>query len=177
MNKDYTSKGTPKKTATVTELTDRVNKAKSMVVADYTGLKHKQLEELRRTLKKVDGEIVITKNRLLARALGDRASKVESLLSSQTATLFSYADEVAPLKELLKFFKAAGIGKTKGGLLGETVLSEADVTKLASLPSRELLLGKLVRQLNAPIQGLHYALQWNVNKLVWALSSIKEKKA
>jgi len=177
MNKDYASKGTPKKEQTVTELTDKVSRAKSMVVAEYAGLKHKQLEELRRNLKKVDGEIVITKNRLLSRALGDRASKIENILSQQSATLFAYSDEVAPLKELLKFFKAAAMGKAKGGLLGDTALSEADVAKLASLPSREMLLGKLVRQLNAPIQGLHYALQWNLNKLVWALNSVKEKKA
>lgn len=177
MNKAYTSKGTPKKTQTVADLIDKVGKAKSMVVAEYAGLKHKQLEELRKTLKKVNGEIVITKNRLLARALGDRAEKVDSLLKEQTATLFAYADEIAPLKELLKFFKNAGMGKAKGGLLGDTVLSETDVAKLAALPTRDVLLGKLVGQLNAPIQGLHYALQWNLNKLVWALNSVKEKKA
>ncbi len=177
MNKNYTSKGTPKKLETVRELTDKVAKAKSVVVADYTGLKHKQLEELRRILKKVDGEIVITKNRLLSRALGDRAEKVEAMLREQTATLFAYADEVAPLKELLKFFKAAAVGKAKGGLLGDMPLTAEDVTKLASLPSRDVLLGRLVGQLNAPIQGLHYALQWNLNKLVWALNAVKEKKA
>lgn len=177
MNKNYTSKGTPKKLETVSELTDKVAKAKSVVVADYTGLKHKQLEELRRILKKVDGEIVITKNRLLSRALGDRAEKVEAMLREQTATLFAYADEVAPLKELLKFFKAAAVGKAKGGLLGDTPLTAEDVTKLASLPSRDVLLGRLVGQLNAPIQGLHYALQWNLNKLAWALNAVKEKKA
>jgi len=77
---------------------------------------------------------------------------------------------------MLKFFKAVGFGKVKGGLLGDSVLSDTDVTKLASLPSREILLGNLVRQLNAPIQGLHGALQWNMNKLVWALNAVKEKK-
>jgi large subunit ribosomal protein L10 len=177
MNKDYSAKGTPKKTETVSALTDKAARAKSMVLVEYGGLKHKQLEELRRILKKSDGEIVIAKNRLLKRALGDRAASIETLLEQPTATLFSYADEVGPLKDLLKFFKAAGMGKTKGGLLGDTVLTETDVAKLATLPSKEMLLGKLVRQLNAPIQGLHYALQWNMNKLVWALDAVKGKKA
>ena len=172
----YTSKGTPKKEKTVIALTEKVGRAKSMVLVEYSGLKHKQLEDLRKSLKKVEAEFVIAKNRLLKRALGNRVSSLETLLEQPTATLFAYADEVAPLKELLKFFKAAGVGRAKGGLLGTTILSESEVTKLASLPSREILLGTLVRQLNAPIQGLHYALQWNLNKFVWGLNAVKEKK-
>src|SRR5258706_4027845 len=169
MDKTYASKGTSKKLETVTELTDKVAKAKSIILADYSGLKHKQLEELRKLLKKTDAEFAVTKNTLLKRALGDKAASIEGELNQGTAALFAYADEVAPLKELLKFFKAAAAGKTKGGLLGTTVLAEADVAKLAALPSRQILLGKLVGQLNAPIQGLHHALSWNINTFVWAL--------
>ncbi len=167
---------TQKKIDTVANLTEKISRAKSIVLADYRGLKHKQLEELRKALKKSDAQFLITKNTLLRRALGDKAKAVESQLSDATATLFAYADEVAPLKELLKFFKTAGFGKTKGGLLGETMLAEADVHRLAALPSRGELLGQLVRQLNAPIQGLHYALNWNINKLVWALNAVKSNK-
>jgi large subunit ribosomal protein L10 len=168
---------TQKKIDTVTELTDKVAKAKSIVLADYRGLKHKQLEELRRALKKIDADFSVTKNRLLMRAMGSHKAKaVESQLKDSTAALFAYADEVAPLHVLLKFFKTAGFGKPKGGLLGDKVLTEADVVTLASLPSRTVLLATLVRQLNAPIQGLHDALNWNVNKLVWALNAVKKTK-
>lgn len=165
-----------KKAETIDVLSQKVQKAKAMVVADYRGIKHKQMEELRRNLKKHDAEIVVSKNRLLLRALGDQAEDLKSTLENTTATVFAYADEIAPLKELLKFFKSVGMGKTKGGLLGKQVLSDIDVTKLAILPSRDQLLGSLVRQLNAPIQGLHHALQWNMSTLVWALDGIKNKK-
>lgn len=167
---------TQKKIDTVSSLTEKLSRTKTVVLADYRGLKHKQLEELRRALKKDQGELVVAKNRLVKRALGDKAGGVESALTEATAVLFSYADEVAPLKSLIKFFKTAGAGKTKIGLMGETIMTEADLAKLASLPSREVLLGTLVRQLNTPIQGLHYAFQWNINKLVWALSAVKGKK-
>lgn len=177
MDKKYTSKGTPKKIETVTELTDKVAKAKSIMLTGYQGIKHKQFEELRKLLKKTSAEFVVAKNRLLKRALGDKAKSLESLLEQPNAVLFAYEDEVAPLKELLKFFKAVGFGKTKGGLLGDTALSETDVTRLATLPSREILLGTLVGQLNAPIRGLHYALSWNINRLVWALNNIKISKS
>jgi large subunit ribosomal protein L10 len=176
MTKTYTSKGTPKKAETVTALTDKITKATSIVFAQYQGIKHKQLEELRRTLKKSDAQFVIAKNRLLKRALGNKAKAVEALLEKPTASLFAFGDEVAPLKEVVKFFKAAGFGKIKGGLLGGTVLSEEDANRLSSLPTRDILLGNLARQLNAPMRGLHYALSWNLNKLVWALNGIKEKK-
>ncbi len=167
---------TAKKIETVKELTDKVTRAKSIVFADYRGLKHKQMEELRRNLKKADGELVVAKNRLLLRALGDMAKGVESSLSESTAALFSFADEVAPLKELVKFFKSSGIGKTKAGILGKQVLLDAEVTRLSSLPPRQQLLGQLVGQLNAPIQGLHYALNWNIQKLVYALHAVQQKK-
>jgi large subunit ribosomal protein L10 len=165
----YTSKGTQKKIDTVTELTEKVAKAKSIVLADYRGLKHKQLEELRRTLKKLDAQFVVTKNTLLSRA-GVKDS------TGATAALFSFSDEVAPLKILLKFFKSAGAGTTKGGLLGATMLTQADVTKLSTLPARPQLLGQLAAQLNAPVQSLHYALSWNINKLVWGLNAVKNTK-
>ena len=167
---------TQKKIDAVANLTEKLSKAKIVVLADYRGLKHKQLEELRKVLKKDQGELVVAKNRLVKRALGDKAASFEKELNEATAVLFSYADEVAPLKDLLKFFKTAGLGKTKGGLMGTSVMTDADLTKLATLPTREVLLGNLVRQLNAPIQGLHHALQWNISKLVWALDAVKNKK-
>lgn len=167
---------TQKKIDTVQELTDKITKAKSLVFADYVGLKHKQLEELRKKMRGVDAEFVVTKNKLMERALGTKAASVKDHLKAATATIFSYKDEVSGLKELLKFFKAANVGKTKAGMLGETVLSDADVTRLAKIPGKEILLGQLAGQLKAPITNLHHALSWNINKLVWALHSIATKK-
>lgn len=168
---------TQKKIETVAKMTDKVGKARSIIFAEYGGIKHKQLETLRKELKKVDAEFMVTKNTLIARALGDNAPKVKDTLKSNTASLFSYKDEVAGLKVLLKFFKDANMGKTKGGLIGNTAMTDADVTRLSKLPGREVVLGQLVGQLKAPISGLHYALSWNLNKLVWALNAVKAKKA
>lgn len=167
---------TQKKIATVEKLAEKITRAKTLILADYRGLKHKQLEQLRKLLKKTSGELIVAKNRLLLRALGERSQGLEDSLKETTAALFAYEDEVAPLKEMLKFFKAAGLGQTKAGLLGTQLISDTEVTRLAQLPTHEVLLGQLVRGLNAPLQGLHYALSWNINKLVWALNGVKEKK-
>ena len=170
---------TQKKIDTVSRLSEKISRAKAMVFVDYRGLKHKQMEELRKSLKKLHGEFIVAKNTLLQRALSEyRESKgLRQFLTDTTATLFAYADEVSPIKALLKYFKAAGVGKTKGGFLGEHVLSEADVTMLATLPTRDVLLSQLVGQLNAPIQGLHDGLQWNMRTFVYALDRVRERKS
>ena len=145
-------------------------------MADYRGLKHKQLEELRKLLKKAEGEFVVAKNRLFKRALSDKAKDFEAYLADTTAILFNFADEIAPLKELLKFFKIAGFGRAKAGVFGGQLFGEVDVVRLASLPTRQALLDQLVGQLNAPIQGLHYALSWNIQRLAYAIHAIKQIK-
>lgn len=166
---------TQKKIGTVSSLSDKISRAKAIVLSDYRGLKHKQLEELRRSLKKLKADFVVVKNTLLKRALGKK--DLDPTLKEATGALFVYEDEVLPLKELLKYFKAAGAGKAKAGLLGAQLLSEADITRFASLPTRAVLLSQLVSQLNTPIQGLHYALSWNINRLVWGLNAIEKLKS
>ncbi len=160
------------------ELTDKIKRAKAMVLADYSGLTHKQLEELRKLLKKTEAEFSITKNSLLRRALAEVKQTVsDAHLNNATATLFAYVDEVSPLKELVKFLKTAAMGKIKVGLLNGNEISAADVEKMSALPSRDELLAKLVGQLQAPMYGLHNALSWNLKQLVWTLNAVKATKS
>lgn len=168
---------TQKKIDTVSELTEKASRAKAMFLVDYRGLKHKQTEELRKLLKKTEAEFTIAKNRLLFKSIGDNAEAMKEALNDTTAALFAFADEVAPLKEIVKFFKANGVGKLKAGMLGNQVLTEADMGRLATLPSRNVLLAQLAGQLNAPIQGLHRAMSWNIQKLVYAFVQIQSSKS
>lgn len=165
---------TQKKIDTVNNLTDKFSRAKSVVLADYRGIKHKQLEDLRKLLKTKDAELVVSKNSFLSRAFGDQAKQLESSLTEATAALFAFADEIAPLKELLKFFKQVGLGKTKAGLLGKQVLSEAEITRLSTLPTKEVLLATLAARLKGPISGLHYGLRYNLQAFVTVLGNIKK---
>src|SRR3989344_8434645 len=96
---------TQKKIDTFAALTDKIARAKAIVLADYRGLKHKQLEELRKLLKKVEGEFIITKNRLLRRSLGDKAQTLDASLADVTATLFAYARKWRPSKDRWRFSK------------------------------------------------------------------------
>ena len=80
---------TQKKIETVQEMTDNIKKAKSIVFVDYVGLKHKQLEDLRKKLRVVGAEFMVTKNKLLERAFGTKADSVKPLLKNATGTLFN----------------------------------------------------------------------------------------
>src|SRR5438045_3741311 len=88
-----------KKEQLVAEIAQKVGRSKALVFANYEGLTHKQLEELKRGLKKVDAELMVAKNTLLKLALknaGIDAPEADSALQNPTATLFAYGDVVLP---------------------------------------------------------------------------------
>ena len=85
-----------KKVSVVSQLKYKVFKAKAIVLTDYRGLTHKQLEDLRKVVKKVDAEYVVVKNSLL------KIAGVDNVPSGTLAVLFSYGDEFAPLKAVAK---------------------------------------------------------------------------
>ncbi len=170
--------GKTKKETLLTELKENLTRAKAVVLADYTGLTHKQLEEIRRLIKKAEAKLTVTKNSLLKKALTETHKIIaEADLTGATLTLFAYADEILPIKTLVKFFKDTTKGRVKAGLLGNQTMTASEVEKLSTLPSRQLLLANLVRGLQAPITGLHNALSWNIRQLVWTLDAVKSNKS
>ncbi len=168
-----------KKIDIVAKLKDKVGRAKSLVFADYQGLTHKQLEELKKMVKAVDAEIVVTKNTLLKRALeiGNWKLEIGSSLDGPTATLFAYNDIIAPLKALAKTIKTLKLPVIKFGIVEGQALTADQLLKLSALPAREVLLAQLVGGLKAPIYSLHRALSWNLQKFVMTLKIIENKKA
>ncbi|EKE14697.1 MAG: 50S ribosomal protein L10, partial [uncultured bacterium] len=129
-------------------------------------------------LKTKNAEFVITKNTLLLRALGEflHLDKPDLDLSGQTATLFSYEDEVEPLKLLIKFAKTNSMPALKVGFMKSVKTSLDDLNRLVKLPNRTILLSQLVGQMKSPLNRLHRTLNWNLQQLVFALSAIKDKK-
>lgn len=172
------SKNREKKEQLVAELSEKALKAKAIVLTDYTGLTHKQLEEFKKGLRNADAEFAVTKNRLLKLSLegvhydtGDASN-----FDKPTGTLFMYGDPIVPLKSLAKMIKDFDKPAIKYGILEGKAISRQQVITLASLPSREVLIGQLLGMMNAPISGLHRALNWNLQKLVMTLGAIEKKK-
>ncbi len=160
----------------VTALKEKVSKAKSLVLTDYRGLTHQQLEEIKKAVKKVDGEFVIAKNTLLSRSLLTTNYQLPNTeLKGPIATLLSYGDALAPISALAKLIKALGLPKIKLGWLENKVYNEAEVLSIANLPSKEILAGTVVARLKSPIYGLHNALNYNLMKLAMVLKAASIK--
>ncbi|MCL5432278.1 MAG: 50S ribosomal protein L10 [Patescibacteria group bacterium] len=141
----------------VSSLSEKLSRAKSVVLTDYRGLTHKQSEELHRAVKKVGGEYVIAKNSLLKIACLPAGRPVPNL-TEPTGALLAYDDALAPLKELFKTVKTLGIPKVKFGFIENKEYSGSEIETIAKIPSREILLGQLVFTLNYNIQQLAYVL-------------------
>lgn len=167
-----------KKEAVVAKLTDKLNRAKSVVFSDYRGMTHKQIEGLKKAVKNFDAEFVVTKNTLLAKAMEKGSFKIadKNELKGPTVTLFSFSDVISPIKELAKTIKKLNIPVIKFGFLEGKKITSEDVLKLFEIPSKEVLLAQVVGGLKAPIFGLHRALNWNIQKLVLTFKAVEAKK-
>lgn len=180
MNKNNAaeSQNRKKKEVIVAEVSEKVGKAKAMVFTNFTGLTHKQLEAFKKEIKTSDAEFAATKNTLLKRALGEKAIEGnEDKFQQPTGTLFMYGDVVTPLKTLAKMIKDFEKPTIKFGLLDGRTMTDKEVLKLATLPSREVLLTQLVTMMKSPIQNLHRSLSWNLQKFIMTLSAIEKQKA
>lgn len=167
-----------KKEQLVAQLVEKIGKSTGIIFANYQGLTHQQLENMKRNLKKADSEFIAVKNTLLELALSDKIDKetANKHFNQPTGALFIYKDIVDPLKELTKTVKEFKMPVIKFGILDGKVVSEQDVTKIASLPPLPVLQAQLLGQMKAPISGLHRALNWNLQSLVLTLNAIKNKK-
>lgn len=174
MNK-VSSPNRQKKEKIVAEYAEKLDRAKGLVFTSYQGLTHKQLEDIKKTVRDADAEFIATKNSLILKAMEGKA-KIEGELKNATATLFLYGDPVMPLKAIAKSIKELNLPTIKFGLLDGTEMNQEQLLKLSTLPSREVLLTQLVGGLKSPIMGLHRALNWNLQKLVMTLKAIEKTK-
>ncbi|MBP9839217.1 MAG: 50S ribosomal protein L10 [Proteobacteria bacterium] len=180
MNQDNTktSQNRQKKEVIVQELDEKVSKAKAFVFTNYQGLTHQQIEGLKKAAKKLNAEYVVTKNSLVLRALKDikLSDEDKKQFEQPTATLFLYDDIIEPLKELAKSVKALKLPVIKFGIFDNKSVDSTSVIKLSTLPPLQVLRAQALGQMMAPVQGLHRALNWNMQSLVMTLNQIAQKK-
>ena len=178
MNTDHISKNTQKKQQIVAELTDKVQKAKAIIFTNYQGLTHQQIENFKKTLRELEAEYVVTKNRLIIRALSGKVDEQtqKEKFNQPTATLFLYNEIAEPLKKLARIIKELNLPTVKFGLLEGSIITDEQVAKIATLPPLAVLRAQALGQMKAPIQGLHRALHWNLQTLVLTLKAIEKKK-
>lgn len=159
----------------VQSFSEKLTRAKAVILAEYRGLKVSEITNLKREVKKMDGNLNVIKNRLAKIALKDSALKgLEPFFKGPTAVAYSGTDPVLLAKVLAKFTKDFEAFKLKAGFIGGKVISGADVLKLSTLPSREELYAKLLGTLVAPAGNFVRVLNALPTKVVVALKEIQK---
>ena len=167
---------TEAKRETVAELREELANARTMIVSEYRGLKVKEIAEIRRALRKQDVTYRVVKNRLMRIAAEDSVGEALSpLLIGPTAIAFGN-DEAGTAKAVLDATRPYKIVRITGAVLGDKAIDADAVTRLAALPSREVLLAKLAGGMQAPVGTLAGLFAAPLRNLGYALAQVAEQK-
>ena len=159
----------------VIELKDKMKGASALYYTDFTGLNVKRMTELRRRLKRSGVEYVVIKNTLALRAVNE-SGLVSQALKGPTGVVIT-RDPVGAAKVLSDFAKENEQRPTvKGGLLDGVSIDEAQVKKLASMPSREQMLADLGAGLQSPMAAFVGALNGLLYMFAGALDALKTQR-
>lgn len=159
-----------KKQSLVSELSELLSNAKMTAFATYEGLTVADLQELRRAAREAGVTVKVVKNRLVRVALeqSDALKNVDtSSLKGQLLYAVSAEDEVVPAKALAEFAKTHDALKLQGAISAEgNLLDEAEVKALATLPSKNELIGSVLATLSSPLDGVMNGLSGNLHALL-----------
>ena len=162
-----------KKAQIVGNLVDDLSRSTSIIATNYQGLLAKQMADFRNALAKAGIGYHVVKNTLVFRA-ADQSSKphLKDIVEGPMALAFGYDDAASTAKVFNQYVKSMGLSlKVKGGLLGDRVLLPEELASLANLPPREILISRLLGQLQAPMGTLHNFLSFPLRGLLTVLQN------
>lgn len=161
----------------VSEIHEKLKRANLGVLTTFNAMNVEKMEALRNVLRKNDAELKVVKNTLLGIASRETEfSVLADHFKYPVAVVLSYKDPVAPTKALIEFAKKNPELEIKVGVLEGKLLTKPDITALADLPSREVLLGKLVSVMAAVPTSLVTVLSAVPRGFVQVLNAYSEKK-
>ena len=162
----------------VARLKEKFEQAASMVLADYRGLSANEMVELRERFTRVGLEFRVVKD-TLARIAAEQAglSDLAGLFAGPIGVAIGYDDPVLAFKLCEECRKVYSPHYTlRGGVFEGEVISEGEVERYATLPSREQLLAKCVMLLASPTRGLATVLQAKLRELATAINEVRIKR-
>ncbi|MEK7680209.1 MAG: 50S ribosomal protein L10 [Deltaproteobacteria bacterium] len=168
----------PEKEKQVEDIKAKFGRAQAAFIAEYKGVKAMGMNEIRSSLRDASVELKVVRNTLARRAVkGTAAEPLTEHLKGSAAIIFSYKDAVLAAKKLMGFASEQPNLKLRAGLLGSKLISLKEIKALSELPSRDVLLGRLIGTLNLPATRFVFVLGGVSRKFIYALNAIKEKKA
>ena len=168
---------TEAKRETIDELRVQLDASRTMIVSEYRGLKVKEISEIRRALRKQNVTYRVVKNRLMRIAAQDNpaAAALSPLLVGPTAIAFG-TEESATAKAVLDATRPYKLVRITGGVLGSRTINAEGVTKLATLPSREVLLAEVLGAIVAPLSTTAGLFDAPLRDLVGLVQALADKR-
>jgi large subunit ribosomal protein L10 len=166
------------KVAVVDEVKERLSAADATVLTDYRGIDVPGMAQLRRSLREAGGDVKIYKNTLVRFAAKDLGLEIDDMLIGPTALAFVEAgedgtgDPVLVAKALRDFAKTNDNLEIKGGLLGDRLLTAAEVDQLAQIAPRDELLARFAGGLAAPLQKMAGLLEALPRNLAYGIAAL-----
>ncbi len=165
------------KAQAISEFAEGIGQATNAFLIDFKGITVPQVTELRKQVRETGSEYVVVKNTLALIAVKDSPLKtLEKQFTGMTAVAYNKTDAVALAKALTKFAKDVPTVQFKGAMLNGQIVPAAEIQNIASLPSREELVSKLLFLLQSPIRGLVTVLNANIRNLAVVLDQIAKQK-
>ena len=167
-----------KKRDVVSQLTEQLQRSPNVYLTDFHGLAVKPMTDLRRKLRNAGVDYVVVKNTLALRAMTSASmTGLESDLTGPTALVFAGAEPVAAAKVLATFQKEHEALTLKAALVEGRRLGPEEIKRLATLPSREELLGQLAGAMQGPLQGFAGAVSSLLYQFVGAVEALRAQRA
>ncbi len=168
----------PEKVQAVADIKERIEGAEAVFLTEYRGLSVKAVQELRASLRANGAEYKVVKMTLARLAVGEAGlTGIDEYLLGPTALAFANSDPVATAKTLKDFSKSHEVFVLKGGLLSGSVLTPEEVSRLADIEPREVLLAKIAGAAKAPLiqaAGLFASFNRNAATMFHQLLEKKE---
>lgn len=151
-------------------LSNSLEKQHSILFVDYKGLKVKELLLLRKQLKELGAKLQVAKKTLLKKALQEKEIDVDLKgMEGQVAAVFAFKDAFSPIKSVAMFARTADKLKILGGYIEQRVRDANAMKEIATLPSKEELLGRLAGCIASPMSGFLNVMQGNIKGLMYIL--------
>lgn len=161
----------------VEQFSQQVGSATVVVFANFQGLDVASITDLRKKCRQASITFKVVKNTLALRAFTQQKRRgMEEWLKGPTGIAIGFDDPVVAAKVLQEFASGNTKFKIKGGWMGEQALSAAEVTQIAKLPSRQVLLGQLAGAMNTPMGQLARVLSAVTRGFATVLKAVQEKK-
>jgi large subunit ribosomal protein L10 len=169
---------TEAKRETVAALKEELSSSTTLIVSEYRGLKVSEIAEIRRSLRKQDVSYRVVKNRLMRIAANESGNDaLSAFLEGPSAIAFGSGDEATIAKAVLDATRPYKIVKVKGGVLSGRAIDASGVSRLATLPSREVLLSQIAGAIAAPMATVAGLFDAPLRDMAGGISALVEQRS